>query len=393
MKKLTIYIVAVTGLIGTPVFAAEMAVKAPPHGPAPVYNWAGWYAGLNLGGTWSDGDISALSNLQFCSQSQNCGGLALLNTRTFAFEVPTSPSQSDSKTESTLKFDDKYKAVQDVTKTALSFHLDSLSVITSYTTANTLAGMGPASETQQGETIAFDLTSFRRNAGEMQPSVIWAFLPSSVYVNTYVKQASSPTILEDLPDRTTGISAGATWTWNGGNAGLGYWNYDLNIDRLGNIYNSTAHGFDATVSGYAQALGFYAKLSYHQSGGVASTYQTEDLASAWRTIGRVYDAYLSVFYKPQHLPDIVVDGGFGHYEDNSFKYGFADNGNYWNAGFGLDFSKYMSNQAKTSLLTAKLMYRYTNQTYHSFNQIYHNFDFTTTSGDHLIAILLKVQLG
>jgi hypothetical protein len=50
MKKLATYAFAVTGLLGTPAFAADMAPPpAPPPEPAPVYNWAGWYAGLNVG--------------------------------------------------------------------------------------------------------------------------------------------------------------------------------------------------------------------------------------------------------------------------------------------------------------------------------------------------------
>ena len=57
-----------------------MAVKAPPAPPpepAPVYNWAGWYAGLNVGGTWSDDAISVTSsNLQFCPSSSCNAGLA-----------------------------------------------------------------------------------------------------------------------------------------------------------------------------------------------------------------------------------------------------------------------------------------------------------------------------
>jgi opacity protein-like surface antigen len=48
MKKLAITIAAIA-LIGTPAFAADMAVKAPPPPPAPVYNWTGWYAGFNFG--------------------------------------------------------------------------------------------------------------------------------------------------------------------------------------------------------------------------------------------------------------------------------------------------------------------------------------------------------
>jgi len=45
MKKLATVIAAIE-LIGTPAFAADMAVKAPAPMPAPVYNWTGWYAEL-----------------------------------------------------------------------------------------------------------------------------------------------------------------------------------------------------------------------------------------------------------------------------------------------------------------------------------------------------------
>jgi outer membrane immunogenic protein len=33
-------------------FAADMAVKAPPPAPAPVYNWTGWYVGGNVGASF-----------------------------------------------------------------------------------------------------------------------------------------------------------------------------------------------------------------------------------------------------------------------------------------------------------------------------------------------------
>jgi outer membrane immunogenic protein len=49
MNKLATCVVAITGLIGTSAFAADMPVKAPPVAPAPVYNWTGWYAGVNVG--------------------------------------------------------------------------------------------------------------------------------------------------------------------------------------------------------------------------------------------------------------------------------------------------------------------------------------------------------
>jgi outer membrane immunogenic protein len=51
MRKLGI-VIAASALIGTPAFAADMAVKAPPPAPAPVYNWTGWYVGVNAGASF-----------------------------------------------------------------------------------------------------------------------------------------------------------------------------------------------------------------------------------------------------------------------------------------------------------------------------------------------------
>src|SRR6202012_1630662 len=34
--------------------AADLPVKAPPMPVAAVYNWTGWYVGLNAGGAWND---------------------------------------------------------------------------------------------------------------------------------------------------------------------------------------------------------------------------------------------------------------------------------------------------------------------------------------------------
>jgi outer membrane immunogenic protein len=53
MKKLAIAIAAIA-LIGTPAFAADMAVKAPPAAPAPIYNWTGWYLGVNAGASFGN---------------------------------------------------------------------------------------------------------------------------------------------------------------------------------------------------------------------------------------------------------------------------------------------------------------------------------------------------
>jgi outer membrane immunogenic protein len=36
--------------------AADLPVKAPPPAPVVVYNWTGWYVGLNAGGIWPNSD-------------------------------------------------------------------------------------------------------------------------------------------------------------------------------------------------------------------------------------------------------------------------------------------------------------------------------------------------
>jgi outer membrane immunogenic protein len=53
MKKCA-SIVAVVALIGTPAFAADIAVKAPPPALAPVFNWTGFYVGGEAGAKWAD---------------------------------------------------------------------------------------------------------------------------------------------------------------------------------------------------------------------------------------------------------------------------------------------------------------------------------------------------
>jgi outer membrane immunogenic protein len=71
MKKLATCVIAVAGLIGTPVLAADMAVRAPPPAPepAPVYSWTGFYVGASLGVRWSDRDWTTTSGADLGSAS------------------------------------------------------------------------------------------------------------------------------------------------------------------------------------------------------------------------------------------------------------------------------------------------------------------------------------
>ena len=58
MKKLLVAGAALAVLIGTPAFAADMALKAPPPPPAPIFSWTGFYIGGELGGAWANGHVT-----------------------------------------------------------------------------------------------------------------------------------------------------------------------------------------------------------------------------------------------------------------------------------------------------------------------------------------------
>jgi outer membrane immunogenic protein len=80
MKRLATATAAIA-LIGTPAFAADVAVKAPPSPlPAPVSNWTGFYAGLNAGAsfgtTTTNFNVSPVSGLFFAGKAVNTPGLA-----------------------------------------------------------------------------------------------------------------------------------------------------------------------------------------------------------------------------------------------------------------------------------------------------------------------------
>lgn len=57
MKK---FLLSTVGLIAfgmaAPAMAADMAVKAPPPPPAPIFSWTGFYLGGNIGGAWANND-------------------------------------------------------------------------------------------------------------------------------------------------------------------------------------------------------------------------------------------------------------------------------------------------------------------------------------------------
>jgi outer membrane immunogenic protein len=86
MKKLATCAVAFTGLLGTSAFAADMAVKGPPVAPpVPVYNWSGWYVGVNAGASLGDAetDIHDATTVTTTNVTTQVG--TVVGSKTFGF--------------------------------------------------------------------------------------------------------------------------------------------------------------------------------------------------------------------------------------------------------------------------------------------------------------------
>src|SRR6516165_8557878 len=74
MKKFVIA-AAMALSLGTPVFAADMAVKAPPPPPVPMFSWTGFYIGGNIGGAWSNNRWNVVDPLFVTGLGNNNNGV------------------------------------------------------------------------------------------------------------------------------------------------------------------------------------------------------------------------------------------------------------------------------------------------------------------------------
>jgi len=210
--------------------------------------------------------------------------------------------------------------------------LGSFSLTASYSNSSGLSGVAVPAETRHDRMVAFDLTDLRNRVGDLLPAAVWSLAPAGVYVGSYVKETAYG-LDGGPPDRTSGSSAGAYWTWDSGNANVSYWNYYLDSRRIGDAsYDSAGRGIDANVSLYGTLLQYYGGFSYRRS---------EDLADLSRGVDNGYDAYSSVTYKPPHLPEIVIDGSIGRYGYRSFSYGTADDAIYWTTGIGFELFRFL----------------------------------------------------
>lgn len=94
MRRVSIALIAAVSTVAFTQFAsaADLPVKAPPPvAPPPVYNWTGWYVGLNAGAGWGHSDTDSVFSCP--GSSGSCIYNNVLNLA--AFNAAGSSSLSD----------------------------------------------------------------------------------------------------------------------------------------------------------------------------------------------------------------------------------------------------------------------------------------------------------
>src|SRR5215467_2936839 len=90
MNRTGVCIAAFAALIAPSAFAADMPVKAPMAAPASVYNWTGWYVGVNAGASMGNAKTNFDGSPVFTTSNNGPGAVQM--TPGFGFSDTSAPS-------------------------------------------------------------------------------------------------------------------------------------------------------------------------------------------------------------------------------------------------------------------------------------------------------------
>lgn len=262
----------------------------------------------------------------------------------------------------------KMKAGANVRVGAFDFGLSQSSIEKTYGS--------PAGTVQSEASASVDLPRLLRAAqvtGDLVPKLI-----PTVWMNASTSQIP----MSGQADDTVTMSFGGTWSWDMGNASLGYWSSSFgNNANLGATWSG--QGFDANVGAYYGAFAVDLGLSYGQS---------EDAALSWESAGDLYNSSVTVSYKPDKLPGISVTAAVGNYDQNSMAFGstfsesyaWSSNSHYISLSAGLDLtSLFWSSEGSGEGSSVKMLYR------HSESVFFDSYSDATSDIDDLVAVTVQ----
>jgi hypothetical protein len=217
--------------------------------------------------------------------------------------------------------------------TGAKVRLGALSLTSSYGNYERTSGVDSTTTTRQDHTLAWDTSDLRNRLPDFGLGFVSPFVPTSLSVTRFDSQTPVATGEPGVSERTSGYAANAEWKWSSGYGNASYWDYRLDDARTGALaYGFAGRGFDAGFGTYGAALGVY--------GGVTH-YRSDDVSPLWNSITGGSDAYATLTYKFDDLPDLSLNGTLGQYDCNALASATPFHGVYWSATVGLDFSKWL----------------------------------------------------
>ena len=190
-----------------------------------------------------------------------------------------------------------------------------------------------ATMARQDHTIAWDTSDVRNRLQSAGLALFAPVVPTSLSVTRFDGQRSFRMDEQRPSERTSGYAATAAWNWSSGYGNVSYWDYRLDSERIGTAaYAFAGRGLDIGFGTWRAAWGLYGGASY---------YRSDDRSLLSRSVAGGYDAYASVTYKLDDLPDLSLTGNFGQYDYEGIVVPVSSSGVYWSATIGFDFSKWL----------------------------------------------------
>jgi hypothetical protein len=242
--------------------------------------------------------------------------------------------------------------------------------------------------TQQEVNATLDLPKLLPNIQEL--SGISSELIPSLWVSRSYHHPSSNLGSAELD--TVSTAFGGSWSWNTGQATLGYWSYssDGPADHAGSAWNG--EGLDASLGLYHSSLGIDVNFSYGHM---------EDVAGSWQSASALYDSSITLSYSGESLPPVWATAAVGNFNSNSLlgtalpnartlaDLEEATQNEYWSIETGVDLSSLFwnpeasySNELAKNHSSVKLVFQYT-------DNLYRDSGGPTRSADGLVAMLLQ----
>jgi hypothetical protein len=210
---------------------------------------------------------------------------------------------------------------------------DSLDLMLSYNQSSETEGRGEDRERETSVGYAaraeYEVQALRGLLGDPFGAAFWDYAPTSISASYGIQQSKGSS---DARDETTELGVAASWDWDGGYAGLGYYYSFQDDQKFGSGDNDyRSEGFDLGGGLYGGRWAFDGGLYVNRSAGLGQWNESTELG---------IDPYLSLSYEPDHWPDLNLSGSASYYQGDYISDGGTSMSRSWEVLTELDFAKF-----------------------------------------------------